>query len=384
MKLDTSGNYKIFDQTNLAEGTAIASISRVLEDACWDKFLQETPLGQFQQSTMWARVKAIEGWRTLRLVLTVGDEIVGGFQILWRSSWRGRMGYVSKGPVVLPDYPGLAEYATQLLRKLTRKQKFRALIVQPPDLCKQISRELAASEFDLDMLGGVNETTWIVDLRDGFHAVERGMRRETRRRARLAADRGIKIRQGGRDDIQTFFDLMLSTCRRQRVTPSPSNVQTFLALWDAAQPAGLIRLNFAEWEGKPLAGQLDICFGKTITLWKKGWSSSEPQRFPNDLLTYQALQWAASNGFEFFDFAAFDRSLALAILNGKPLTPEQEKSRYIFLARMGGSPRLLPESRVYFPNPILRVAYRAMFKEKIRQAEENCRLRDLVAGTPAQ
>src|SRR5258706_39485 len=81
------------DRINRVGGTAVASISRQVEDSCWDKFLQETPLGQFQQSTIWARAKASEGWRVVRLVLTVDEEIVGGFQILWRPSWRGRVAY---------------------------------------------------------------------------------------------------------------------------------------------------------------------------------------------------------------------------------------------------------------------------------------------------
>jgi len=171
---------------------------------------------------------------------------------------------------------------------------------------------------------------------------------------------------------------MLSTCRRQRVTPNPSDVRTILALWDAARPAGLVRLTFAEWEGKPLAGQVDICFGQTVTQWKKGWSSSEAKRFPNDLLTYRALQWATSSGFQFVDFPGFDRSMALAILNGESLTPEQEKSRYIFLVRMGGSPRFLPEARVYFANLIFRLSYRVIFNKEIRQAEDNFKLRDVL------
>jgi hypothetical protein len=376
MRLESSGSYETIERINLAGGTAVASISRESEDSCWDKFLQETPLGQYQQSTIWARAKATEGWRVVRLVLTVDKEIVGGFQVLWRPSWRGRVAYVSKGPVVLPGYLGLAESATELLRRLARTERFTALVVHPPDLCKQFSAIMAARGLELDVLGRVNETTWIVDLREGFGAVERGMGRETRRRARLAADRGISIREGGRDDIQTFFDLMVSTCRRQRATPNPSDVRTLIALWDAARTAGHLRLTFADWEGKPLAGQLDICFGQTVTSWKKGWSSSEAQRFPNDLLVYKGLQWATSSGFQFWDFAAFDRSMALTILNGKPFTPEHVKSRYMFLARMGGSPRLLPETRVYFANPIFRLSYRAVFKKKIREAEENCRLRD--------
>jgi len=189
MRLEPSGSYETFERINLAGETAVASISREVEHSCWDKFLQETPLGQFQQSTIWARAKATEGWRVVRLVLTVDEEIVGGFQVLWRPSWRGRVAYVSKGPVVLAGYPELAESATELLRRLARTERFSALVVQPPDLCKQFSAIMAARGLELHVWGKVNETTWIVDLRDGFGAVERGMGRESRRRARLAADR---------------------------------------------------------------------------------------------------------------------------------------------------------------------------------------------------
>src|SRR5258708_16240042 len=122
MRLE-AGSYETIERINLAGGTAVVSISREVEDNCWDKILQETPLGQFQQSTIWARAKATEGWRVVRLVLTMDKEILGGFQILWRPSWRGRVAYVSKGPVGLPGYPGLAEGATELLRTLARTQK---------------------------------------------------------------------------------------------------------------------------------------------------------------------------------------------------------------------------------------------------------------------
>jgi CelD/BcsL family acetyltransferase involved in cellulose biosynthesis len=381
MKLPPSGKYAKVQEIKLRDGTASAWISREMDDAPWDKFLQQSPLGQFQQSAIWARVKEVEGWKPVRVVVTIDEEMVGGFQLLWRSSRPGRMGYVAKGPVVAPAHPGLADFATGLLTRLARSEKLRALIVQPPDLCGQMAAELATGGFDLETLEGVNDATWVVGLGDGFEAVERRMNGETRRKARRAAERGITIREGGRDDIQTFFDLMLSTCRRQEVSPSPPDVRSFFALWDAARLSGAARLTFAEWEGKPLAGQIDICFGQTVTQWKKGWSSSEAKRFPNDLLTHQALQWATANGFQFFDFAAFDRSMAIRMLNGEPLTPEQEKSRYIFLARMGGTPRLLPEAQIYLPNSVIRMAYRTLFRNKIRKAKAKSRTLGQLSGS---
>ena len=374
MKFEASGNYEKMDQRTLEGGTAVAWISREAEDLCWDKFLQETPLGQFQQSTMWARAKHSEGWKPVRVVVTVEEEIVAGFQILWQSLWHGRMGYVSKGPVVWPGHHGLAEYATALLQKLCREERLRALVVQPPDLCVQMSEALACNGFMPNMFAKVNDATWILDLGDGFDAVEQRMRTEKRRVARQAVKLGVSVREGDRRDLGTFFELMLSTCRRQGVEPNPRDMSSLLALWDAAEPGGCILLFFAEYEAKPLAGLLCIPFGNRFTLWKKGWSSTEGHRHPNDLAHYEALKWACLSGYQFGDFAAFDKQMAVAILSGKELSPEQGRTRHIFNAHFGGSPRLLPAARVYFPNPLLRSAYRMFFYKKIRQAEEACKL----------
>jgi hypothetical protein len=72
--------------------------------------------------------------------------------------------------------------------------------------------------------------------------------------------------------------------------------------------------------------------------------------------------------------------MGIAMLNGEPLTAEQERSRYMFFARFGGSPRLQPEARVYFPNPLIRFAYRVFFYKKIQQAEKDCLATRALAG----
>ena len=374
MKLEPAGSYEKVDQSALGGSSAIAWASRESEDPCWDRFLEETPLGQFQQSAMWARSKESEGWKPVRVLVTVEGEILAGFQILWRSSWGLRMGYLSKGPVVVPGHPGLADLTTALLRKTVRGEGLWALVAQPPDACLQMSGTLAVNGFMPNMLGRVNDATWIVDLRGGFEAVERRMGRTTRRNVRQAVSRGLKIREGGRQDVESFFELMLSTCRRQGIEPNPPDARHLLSLWDAAHPAGSIRLFFFEQEGKLLAGQLWIAFGKTLTGWKKGWAATGGERNPNDLSLYEGLKWAAENDFEFCDFSAFDRQMALRILAGEPLSPQQEGSRHMFHVRFGGSPRLLPEARVYFPNPLIRSAYRVVFRKRLQQAERELKL----------
>ena len=382
MKPLPSGSYEKVREIRVREATVAAWMSRALEDNNWDKFLQKTPLGQFQQSAVWAQAKDAEGWRPVRVLLTMDQQLVGGFQMLWRSSWRGRIGYVSKGPVVLPGYPGLAESATKLLQELAQSEKLTGLIVQPPDLCTQIEEKLATCEFDFNTLVGVNEATCIVDLAHGLATVERQMSKWTRKKIRQGFKRGIRIREGHREDVNTFFELMLSTCRRQGVAPAPAGERTLLTLWDSAQPTQRIRLTLAEYEGRPLAGLGSIIFGQTVSFWKKGWTASHGQLHPNEALTHEMLEWSCSRGYRFADFCALDKGMAVAMMTGIPLSAEHESSRHMFNVRLGGRPRLLPEAKVYFPNPWIRVGYRLTYRKKIRQAEQFARLRTLLGTNP--
>ncbi len=356
VRFEPSCSYVKIHQATFKGETASAWLSSGLEDTCWDRFLQESPPGQFQQSTMWARAKKPGGWRPLRVVLTLEDEIVGGFQILRRLRWWGGIGYISKGPVIAADHPEMADYATELLRKVSRRQRLRALLVQPPDFCQQMEASLGNGGFVFGAPVDVIRSTLIFDLRDGVEAVELRIARQTRRKARQAVARGVHIREGSRQDIEAFFHLMLCSCRRQGVDPKPSEVKDLFALWDAARPSGCVRLIFAEYEGNPLAGMICITFGKTLTMWRRGWNGMEGERHPNELITCEALKLAAQNGFDFCDYMAFDEQIARAIQNGEPLSPEQERSLHCFISRFGGSPRFLPEPRMYFPNPFLQAA----------------------------
>jgi len=357
------------DERSLPRGRAATWVSENPTDRSWDDLLRRSGVGQFQQSAFWMQAKQGQGWNPIRAIVTLDGEPAGGFQILWRKSMLGRLAYVSKGPVLLPAAACLADYVVEMLRAVSRTSGLRMLIVQPPDLDRGFASRLPAAGFLSNVLYGFNTATWLVDLRNGFSAVEAAMSRSTRKKIRHAAREGITIREGGRDDLETFFRMMLTTCARQRVKPQPSSADELRALWDAAYPGHFIRLTLAELAGEPVAGLVSLIFANTVTFWKKGWTTEEGSLRPNDLLMYEALKWSEAAGHQFCDYSALDRSIAIALIEGKPLSAEQEKSRHMFNIRLGGFPRVVPESRVYFPNPFVRRAYRIICARAIARLE---------------
>ncbi|HET7100332.1 MAG TPA: GNAT family N-acetyltransferase, partial [Terriglobia bacterium] len=371
MKLVTVDSYRLFDQKVIAGRKLAVWITHKIQDQCWDRFLEGTPLGQFQQSSLWAAAKSTEGWLPIRVVLTLDDEIAGGFQILHKSKWWGHAGYLSKGPVVLPE-PGLGDFTTQILKRVCRQEGLRLLVIQPPDASEpQTMRLDEGNQFDLLVPSSVIDATLVIDLREGFEAAKQRMRKVTHQRVKQAINRGITVREGRRDELETFFTMMLATCRRQEESPNPAHIEHLQALAGAPGGAERVRIFFAEFEGKPLSGILYVAFGKTLSMWRRGWDDVERNRHPNDLAVYEGIRWAHENRFDCFDFCGLDRKIAMTLLSEEPLTTEQMRSRHIFHIRFGGGPRLLPQARVHLPNPLLRLAYRMWFSRKLAQARKD-------------
>jgi hypothetical protein len=167
------GAYRQFDERTVAGQKVTAWMSEEDEDESWDEFLQQIPVGQFHQSSMWARAKASEGWSCIRVLMAGECGLMGGFQLLWRSTRLGRIGYVSKGPVLKPlenrvDADLVERHAISLLKDTARRKRIRALIVQPPDFCNEMSGSLRDADLLPGVQMGVNDATWIVDVSDGW------------------------------------------------------------------------------------------------------------------------------------------------------------------------------------------------------------------------
>lgn len=352
------GDYLQIASAGIDGREVVAWSSEELEDQAWDDFLRGVPGGQYQQSSLWARGKRTEGWNPLRVILTSGDRLIGGCQILWRRAKFLRLGYVSKGPVADSATAALITFLVQTLRTAVKSAGISALIVQAPDRDILISPALAENQFLPNKLNHVYEYTLVVDLRPPWEAIEARISRYTLKKTRQAVRRGTSIREGTRQDLSVFFELMRATCERQSVRPNPASLETLYEIWDAAEPGRRLRLTFAEHNGVTVGGLICFSFGEIATAWKKGWSGTAGEFRPNELLIYDAIRWASGSGHKDFDFSSLDKSTAEAMLAGQPLAEEENTGRDFFQLRFGGAARALPRSLVYYPNPLIRTLYR--------------------------
>jgi hypothetical protein len=343
---------------------AVGWLSRAAEDEVWDHFLQGVRLGHLQQSSAWARAKAIYGWQPIRMVVTLDGKVVGGFQILARRGRVGHIGYAARAPVVVPEDPALVDFTLELLTRTAKDSHLTALLIQPPDFSAIDGAALARHRFLPNYMKDLILATCLLDLSAGMDQIARGIRRSTMVEVRQARRRGITIREGGDADVGTFFRLMSTTCQRRGVTPDPATEEALMELWKAFRTSGSMRLTIAEFEGEAVAGGLFVCFGDRVTFWRKGWSKAHRERHPNQLLLYEGIEWSQRNGYKLFDFCALYVDTAAALLRGEPLSEAQKQTKDFAHLAFGPKPLLLPQGNVYLRNPLARILYRAVGPSK--------------------
>lgn len=320
----------------------------------WDKFLQSTPCGEYQQSSMWARVKSLEGWKPIRWIISDNQEIIGGFQLLWKNTKLGKIGYISRGPAVSDQVYLSKDKILESVVQAAKLKKINALIIQPP-ACEGEGYPFKRFGFIPNHIMKVASATIRVDISDGIKGIEGRMNPNTRRIIRQSAKKGVKIREGNKEDIGLFFRLMEATCRRRGIHPNPPTVRSLEEVWMSFEPKGCCRLTLAEFDGKTISGLLCLPFGKIVHFWKKGSLAEYFHLHPMDALYYEALTWASRNNYERCDFEEMlDRAAAEKMVRGEYVPFESIHPRDRIHIRFGGKPQLLFESQLFVNNYIFR------------------------------
>lgn len=344
-----------------------AQVSWDLQNPAWDSFLEACPGGSFVQTSLWGQVKAKYGWKPLRLLITRENQIVAGAQFLLREIGPfGYLAYVTKGPVISSGEPKSREFILQNLRETIQMNRIQYLILQPPDNAEDLVNDLKSMGFHRNRSNLVYNATLLLDLNDSLENILGNMRKKTRQHIRKGLREGITVREGKKDDIETFFEFMLFTCQRQGVTPHPPEINFFEDMWQYFGKADHLKLFVAYHEGESLSSLLTIPFGERLSAWKIGWSGKKFRKRPNEVLYWEAIKWAKSSGYRYFDFMGIDPSMAEETEDRGGVNRERTThGPTFFKLGFGGQRVLLPPACEYVANPLFRFCYHSLLRRFI-------------------
>lgn len=336
----------------MAVGYAL-KISDSYEDPEWDAFVASNPDGHHVQTSCWARIKSSLNWQATRIIISQGQRIVGGAQILIRSiPLIGKIGYVTKGPLIAKKDPVMAEMVLDQILQILKQNHCQLMAIQPPNNGEYISKLLEQNKFCQSTLELAPRASLILDLKQGQESIFSNFHHKTRQHIRLGERSGTVVTEGSYSDLDTFYSLHLSTAQRHKFTPYKR--EYFNLLWKNLAPSGWITLLIARHNNEPLSALIIVPFGKTIVCKLSGWSGKNTDLRPNEAMHWAAIKWGIEHGYDLFDFEGINIEHCSLLLKGEKPALSQDGFKYGF----GGKPILYPPAFDYVPNDFVNLVYR--------------------------
>lgn len=275
------------------------------EDAEWDDFVTNHPLGSLLQSVSWARLKSRFGWHSHRVWLKRDGKLVAGAQILIRSAALGllRVGYVPHGPLVnWQDDEQVAILFNQIDHALYNERvgllKFEPLVWQN-DIDSASWETLCQRHECLANTDTIQPPrTMLIDLQATEDEILTKMKQKTRYNIRLSAKKGVTVRQGTSEDLSEFVRMIHITGERNEFgVHEPEYYQRAYELFAPENAALLI----AEYENQPLSAVMVFKCGKKAAYLYGASGNNERQRMPNYAAQWAAILWAKEKGCSTYD-----------------------------------------------------------------------------------
>lgn len=370
MSLSTHARLEIHPGARKLEGHQFeVAWSQDERDEAWDQFVCGTAGAHHEQTSRWAGVKCHEGWRAIRVLCRKQQQIVGGAQLLFhRLRPFGAVGYVPRGPCFADPSDALVQLSIRTLIQTAQRIGVWFLVIDLPYSGDWLKPYFKSAGFrpHPPNLPPVNmmAATPLIDLSPDEHEILARMRSSTRHNIRSGLRQGVRVREGGEQDLDLLYNLMLATCRRRNEPPVPRNREFFHWLWREFHPRGWARLSIAEYHDQPVCALFAMPFSDIHRLWKFGWSGEHRSQRASDVIHWDSIVWAKRKGFKQVDFVQIDPEIATALASGEPVPPALQTRRLygptLYKTGFGGQVTYLPGMYSCLINPFLRYAYSAL------------------------
>jgi len=276
--------------------------SETIDAAAWNAFVRAAPGGHVLQTTTWAQLKSRFGWEAGYALVEGEGGIQAGAQVLFRALplGLGRVAYVPKGPLLNWANGTVADALLNALHRLCRRQRAIFLKIEPDEEDNPaLAQRLQGWGFRPSPQTVQPRRTILVDLTPEPEEILARMKSKTRYNVRLAKRKGVTVREGTERDLDSFYELMTATAKRDRF--GVHSRAYYEAAYQLFVPRGTGRLLLAEYDGELIAGVMVFACGDKAWYMYGASSDAHRNRMPNYLLQWEAMQWAKTRGCRTYD-----------------------------------------------------------------------------------
>lgn len=339
----------------------------------WDVFVSGITGSNYEQTAAWASIcnELRASNDSFRIILRSESSIIAGAQILIREYKYGiKMGYISQGPCLAKNSPEVVSILIKEFKKVVKEENLMYLsidvLIKQNFLIKPLKdKGFIKSARDMPPGFGI-ECTSLIDLSKSEVQLFRGLHSARKRNIKTGLKFNYEEKEGNRDDIPIFYDLMFQACRRRKTTPVVTNIKYFYLLWDQLHKHGWLKLHFALVEGEPVCAALCFTFGDTFRYDLWGWNGEYSKEKITETFLWKNLLWAKELGFKYYDCVMLDPKVVKALQSDKPISEKIKRKEFYgpthFKMRWGGEIVLYPGVYTYFRNVFFMVLISAVYK----------------------
>jgi FemAB-related protein (PEP-CTERM system-associated) len=180
--------------------------------------------------------------------------------------------------------------------------------------------------------------------------------RRTRWAINKARRSGVKIcREVSEDDIKIFHDLKVAT-RKKHGSPTPS-LRFFKNLMQAFHEKGLLRLWLAKYDEQVVSGLMFYSYKDTVTPAYIASDEKFNSFMPNNLLYWEAIEWACKNGYQYFNFGRTEPGNETLLKFKSKWGTDNFKIPYYYYPKL---PKLISMQRTGFKHRLITGTWRRM------------------------
>ncbi len=283
---------------------------RVTDPDRWNAFVESAPYHAFPQLWEWGEVRAMGGWRPIRLAIGPSQgEPIAGVQVLLRRlplvGWH--LGYVPRGPIGRLDEPVVRAALHRALRALGTAERIATIRVDPEaQPSTPYGRALLAAPWRAAPKIQP-PTTRVVDLAIGEEALRSNLKRKHRQYVNKAERGGVAIE---RFDGSTPSDVIgPALADFNRIYAYTAERAGFVArqpfyyerVWSIFARSGRVRLSFAVLDGTRVATLFHFTCGERAVESYGGMTDAGADARANYLLKWAAMADFAREGFAVYD-----------------------------------------------------------------------------------
>lgn len=300
----------------------------MLSPNSWNNFIKNHPNASVFHRWEWGGLADLYGHERFYLLAKEGDEVVGVLPLVFIKSFLFGRQLISLpfceygGPLA-----GRAETAAALVRRgLEIAKDHRAESVE----LRGVSSQLCPVVEDWGFKPLEKNVTFKLDLALGKEAVWKGCEGgRVRTAVRKAEKKGARLVEAADvEDVEDYYRLRLITEKRHG--SPPHSFDFFKKIWEGFFDQGLMKLNFAEYQGQRVAAIIFFPFQDKILYWSSVAADAARKLEAQTFLVWKAIEWGCENGYKTFDMGRTRRGTGVYNYKKSFGTFEEPLDDYVF------------------------------------------------------